>query len=248
MFDLTGKVALVTGASRGIGRAVATTLARAGADVVLWSRSEAGLRDTQSEIVALGRRATASSVDVTDAIAVRAATAEALERHGALDVAVVNAGLHMTKPFLDLTVGDWTGLVQTNLGGAINTAQAVGAHMVSKNSGSVIFMASIYGLLGAPLNTIYCMTKGGLLQLSRSLAIEWAKHGIRVNSICPGWVQTDLNAHYSDGVKAIGLREIPLRRFGEPNEIGPLAVYLAADESQWVTGQNFIIDGGQSAQ
>lgn len=247
MFDLSGKVALVTGASRGIGGSVAIALAKAGADVVLWARTEDALTTTRAAGEALGSKASVAAVNVADPAAVKQATEAAIQRHGRLDIAIVNAGAHMTKPFLDLDPQDWTGLIQTNLVGAINTMQAVGRHMVTRKSGSVVVMASIYGLLGAPQNSIYCMTKGGLLQLSRSVGIEWARHGVRVNSISPGWVETDLNATYSNEVKAAGLREIPLRRFGKAEEIGSLAVYLASEESQWVTAQNYVIDGGQSA-
>jgi NAD(P)-dependent dehydrogenase (short-subunit alcohol dehydrogenase family) len=250
MFDLKGKVAVVTGANRGIGHSVAVSLAQAGADVALWARNKESLSATRQDVERYGVKTVLASVDVTDRAVVDAATLAAVQDLGRLDVAIVNAGIHMTMPFLDLRPEDWTPLIQTNLVGSIHTMQAVGRHMTEQARGSVIVMASIYGMIGAPQNSIYCLTKGGLLQLSRSLAVEWARHGVRVNSISPGWVETDLNAPYKSDQRVItaGLARIPLRRFGSPQEIGPLAVYLASDEARWVTGQNFVIDGGQSAQ
>jgi len=249
MFDLTGKCAFVTGASRGIGRGVAVSLARAGADVALVGRDAAALDQTLQAVTGLGRRALALQADVTSAASVEAAVVAACKEFGKIDILVCNAGVQKLKPFLDMAPEDWRGLIATNLEGAIMTMQSVGRRMVAQKSGTIIAMASIYSFVGAPGNTIYCLTKGGLSQLSKALAVEWARYNVRVNAICPGWIETDLTKPYMQDPKVIdaGLRQIPLRRFGKPEDIGPLAVYLASDEASFVTGQAYVIDGGQIA-
>jgi len=250
LFDLTGKNALVTGASRGIGRNVALSLAQAGANVVLWGRDQAGLDQTAAQLRQYEVESLCNAFDITEAAAVQQATAQALERFGHLDVLVVNAGINVLRPFLDWTPDQWDQMIGVNLVGALHTLQAVGRHMTERKQGSIITMSSIYSYVGAPDNSIYCLTKGGMLQLTKSLAIEWARHKVRVNAICPGWIETDLTAPYMQDEKvcAAGLKQIPLRRFGQPSDIGPMAVYLASDEAQWTTGQSFVIDGGQIAR
>jgi len=180
---------------------------------------------------------------------VQLAVDAARKEFGKLDVLVCNAGAQRLKPFLDMTEHDWRELIATNLEGAIVTMQCAGRGMVEQKSGVVLVMASIYSFVGAPGNSIYCMTKGGLLQLSKALAVEWARYNVRVNAICPGWIETDLTRPYMQDQKSVdaGLRQIPLRRFGKPEDIGPLAVYLASDEASFVTGQSFVLDGGQIA-
>ena len=249
MFDLTGKCAFVTGASRGIGRNVAVSLARAGADVALVGRDTVALDQTLQAVTSLGRRALALQADVTNAASVEAAVVAACKEFGKIDILVCNAGVQKLKPFLDMAPEDWRGLIATNLEGAIVTLQSVGRRMVAQKSGTIMVMASIYSFVGAPGNSIYCLTKGGLSQLSKALAVEWARYNVRVNAICPGWIETDLTKPYMQDQKVIdaGLRQIPLRRFGKPEDIGPLAVYLASDEASFVTGQAYVIDGGQIA-
>ena len=250
MFNLKGKSALVTGASRGIGRSVALCLAEAGADLDLWGRDAAALAQTQAEVEKRGVKATVAVLDITDRAAVERAVAAAIRNHGKIDTLVANAGVNKLKPLLEWQPAEWEEVIDINLHGTLYTLQAAGRHMTERKSGSVIAMASIYSFVGAPGNSIYCLTKGGLLQLARCAAIEWARYDVRVNSICPGWIETDLTAPYMVDEKTIaaGLKQIPLRRFGKPQDIGPLAVYLAADESQWVTGQSFTVDGGQIAR
>lgn len=250
MFSLQGKTAFVTGASRGIGRSVAVSLAQAGANVALVGRDAAALDQTLKAVTGLGKRALALQADVTNAASVEAAVASACKEFGKIDILVCNAGVQKLKPFLDMVPEDWRGLIATNLEGAIITMQSVGRRMVAQKSGVIIAMASVYSFVGAPGNTIYCLTKGGLSQLSKALAVEWARYNVRVNAICPGWIETDLTKPYMQDQKAIdaGLRQIPLRRFGKPEDIGPLAVYLASDEASFVTGQAYVIDGGQIAR
>ena len=249
MFDLKGKTAFVTGASRGIGRGVAASLAEAGADVALIGRDAAALEETVKAVQGHGRRALALKTDVTSADSIEAAVAQTIKTFGRIDTLVCNAGVQRLKPFLDMKPDDWRSLISTNLEGAIMTMQAVGKGMVAQKSGSIITMSSIYSFVGAPWNSIYCMTKGGLAQLSKALAVEWARYNVRVNAICPGWIETDLTKPYMQDQKAVdaGLRQIPLRRFGKPEDIGPMAVYLASDEASFVTGQSYVIDGGQIA-
>jgi NAD(P)-dependent dehydrogenase (short-subunit alcohol dehydrogenase family) len=247
MFSLKGKTAFVTGASRGIGRSVAESLAQAGANLALVGRDVAALAETRKAVAAAGSGALELKVDVTNAEEMESAASAACKEFGAIDILVCNAGVQKLKPFLDMEPADWRGLISTNLEGAIVTMQSVGRRMVEQKRGSVIAMASIYSFIGAPGNSIYCMTKGGLLQLSKALAMEWARYNVRVNTICPGWIETDLTRPYMQDQKVIdaGLRQIPLRRFGKPEDVGPLAVYLASDEASFVTGQSYVIDGGQ---
>ncbi|PLC53967.1 oxidoreductase [Pollutimonas nitritireducens] len=250
MFDLAGKTALVTGASRGIGRNVATCLARAGADIVLWGRDLAGLEQTRAEIEPYGVQVAIDAFDITEAESVTRASVEAIERFVHIDILVVNAGVNILRPFLEWTPDQWNHMIDVNLIGAIHTLQAIGRHMTERKQGSIITMASIYSHVGAPDNSIYCLTKGGMMQLTKSLAMEWSRYKVRVNAICPGWIETDLTAPYmqDENACAAGLRQIPLRRFGRPSDIGPMAVYLASDEAQWTTGQGFVVDGGQIAR
>lgn len=250
MFNLKGKSALVSGAGRGIGRSVSLCLAEAGADLVLWDRDQTALAHTQAEVQKKGVKATVSAFDVTDGAAVDEAVVLAVKDHGKIDTLVVNAGVNRLKPFLDWTPAEWDEMMAVNLTGSLFTLQSVGRHMTERKSGSVIAMASIYSYVGGPGNSIYCLTKGGLMQLARCVSLEWARYNVRVNCICPGWIETELTAPYMTDANTVaaGLKNIPLRRFGKPEDIGPLAVYLAAEESRWVTGQSFVIDGGQTAR
>lgn len=250
MFDLTGKTALVTGASKGIGQNMALKLAEAGSNLVIWGKDVSGLEKTKNEAVKFGVTVATESFDILDTDRMSVATAKAMDQFEKIDTLVVNAGMNELRPFLEWTSDQWSHMIGVNLISAINTIQKVGRTMVDRQSGSIITTSSIYSFVGAPNNSIYCLTKGGLLQLTKSLATEWAKYNVRVNAICPGWIETDLTKPYMQDEKSInaGLRQIPMRRFGQPSDIGPMAVYLASDESNWVTGQSFVIDGGQIAK
>lgn len=249
-FDLTGRVALVTGASRGIGRATAVALAEAGADLVLTARSEGGLKETAGLVEQHGRRALIVTADATDGAQIDRAVATAVAGAGHIDILVNNAGMQLVKPFLDYTPAEWTQMITTNVNGALHYTHAVGRHMVERKGGCIIDMGSIYGAVGAPGTAIYCLTKGALMSFTRSLATEWARYNIRINAICPGWIKTALTEEYMQDEKTIqaALRGIPMRRFGLPEDVAPMAVFLASDAAAYITGQFFFIDGGQTAR
>jgi NAD(P)-dependent dehydrogenase (short-subunit alcohol dehydrogenase family) len=250
-FSLQGKTALVTGASSGIGRQVAIAMGEAGANLALVARRIETLEETASLARDAGApRVITIAADVMNHETVAAAVAKTTVEFGRIDAAVVNAGVQNLKPFLDFTDGEWRALVETNVVGSMVTIREVGRHMVSNGGGSIVAMGSIYGLVGASGASVYSMTKGAVMQLVKSLSVEWARHKVRLNSICPGWIQTDLTAPYSTDEKIIksALRNIPLHRLGEVGDIAPAAVYLASDASSYMTGQSIVIDGGQTAR
>lgn len=247
---LTDKVALVTGASRGIGREVAIALAKAGAHVALISRTAADLEAVANSI----RRETRSAAttflaDVSNPEQIATAVNDAIRHFGRLDVAVVNAGIYNGMAFLEATNEQWREVIETNIVGSLLTLREVGRQMCRQGSGSVIAIGSICGRVGGAGSAVYSLSKAAVMQLTKALAVEWARNGVRLNSICPGWISTDLNAAYSsEKVMQAAMREIPLRRLGEPADVAPAVVFLASDASSYVTGQEFFIDGGQSAR
>lgn len=249
-FRLDGKVAVVTGAGRGLGRAIARALAEAGADVALGARTASDLADTARLVEAAGRRALAVPTDVTDETQVEEFAAAVVEAFGGVDVLVNNAGTVVVKPLADLEVAEWRRVIDTNLTGTFLCARAFGPHMIARQKGRVINIASVSGLVGEPLLTAYAASKGGVVNLTRALAAEWAKHGVTVNAIAPGYFDTAMTSQGLDDpeVAVRLIKRIPLRRVGEPDEIGPLAVYLASDASAYITGEIVVIDGGWHAR
>jgi 2-deoxy-D-gluconate 3-dehydrogenase len=247
--DLDGKVAVVTGGGRGLGQAAAYALAEAGADVALLARSAEELATTARTIEEMGRRALTLPTDVTQEEAVEEAAAAVVESFGRIDVLVNNAGVAHAAPLLELTLADLRRVLDVNIVGAILCARAFGAHMVAQRKGTVINMASIAGLGGEPDLTAYCASKGALIAFTKALAVEWARHGVTVNAVAPGYFRTDLNKKALDdpqvGPKIV--KHIPLRRVGQPEELGPLVVYLASDAAAFMTGSVVVLDGGQLA-
>lgn len=246
---LDGRVALVTGASRGLGRAMALALAEAGADVALVARSRDDLRDTASAVIGLGRRALALPTDVVAEGEVEAAVERALDAYGAVDVLVNNSGIAVVKPLVETTPTEWRRVLETNLTGAFNCCRAVGPAMIARRRGKVVNVASVLGARGLPGYAAYSASKGGLVALTRALAAEWARHNIQVNAIAPGWFVTSMNEHaFADPeIRARLLRDVPARRTGRPEELGALVVYLASSASDYVTGEVVFVDGGLTA-
>lgn len=246
---LDGRVALVTGASRGLGRAMAVALAEAGADVALLARSRDGLRDTAAAVTALGRRALALPADVVVEAEVQAAVERALEAYGAVDVLVNNSGVAVVKPLVETTPAEWRRILETNLTGAFNCCRAVGPGMIARRRGKVVNVASVLGARGLAGYAAYSASKGGLLALTRALAVEWARHNVQVNAVAPGWFVTSMNEEaFADArIRERLLRDVPARRTGRPEELGPLVVYLASAASDYVTGEVVFVDGGFSA-
>lgn len=249
IFGLEGKVALVTGASRGLGKTMALALAEAGADVVVVSRSPADLELTAAEIRGRGRRALVVKTDVTRAGEVEGLAARALEEFGHIDILINNSGISGEKEFLKLSEGEWDEVLDINLKGVFLCTQVVGRHMVERRRGKVINMASAAALVGVSHLAAYCASKGGVLQLTRALALEWAKYNIQVNAICPGYIATPLNEAFAatEAGQQFIRRAVPMRRMGRPDDLAGIAIYLASEASNYVTGAAFVLDGGQTA-
>ncbi|MBC7678717.1 MAG: SDR family oxidoreductase [Pseudorhodobacter sp.] len=248
-FDLTGRSALVTGASRGIGRAVAVGLAAAGADVVLSGRDLAALEQTRQDVEATGRRAVVLPADVTDPQACVRLVEDAVAALGHLDVLVNNAGgSSYMGAFTDLRFSGWEKTMRLNVDSIVHLSQAAGRHMVARGSGSVINVASTAGLRATPLLAAYGASKAAVISLTRTCASEWGASGVRVNALCPGWTRTDLNADLwggADGGHAFVAGQA-LQRWADVQEmVGPV-VFLASDASSYMTGQVLVVDGGQT--
>lgn len=246
---LDERVALVTGASRGLGRAMALALAEAGAHIALVARSADGLKETADAVSARGRRALALPADVTVAAEVDEAVKGALDAFGSVDILVNNSGVAAVKPFVETTPAEWHRILETNLTGAFNCCRAVGPGMIARRRGKVVNVASVLGARGLSGYAAYSASKGGLLALTRALAVEWARHNVQVNAIAPGWFVTSMNeaAFQDPRTSERLLRNVPARRTGRTEELGPLVVYLASAASDYVTGEVVFIDGGLGA-
>lgn len=246
---LDGKVAIVTGASRGLGRVMALALAEAGADVALAARSKPDLEETAHQVEALGRRALVVPTDVTLFSAVEALVAQTVRDLGRLDIVVNNSGVGQHAPLAEMDPADWQRVVEVNLTGVFNGCRAAAPHLIAQKSGKIINVASVLAQIGLPGYTAYAASKGGVVALTRTLAVEWARHNVQVNALAPGWFVTSMNerAFADPKIRERILRDIPLRRTGRLEEIGPIAVYLASSASDYMTGQTIFLDGGQSA-
>ncbi len=248
MFSLESKTALVTGASRGLGKGFALALARAGADVVITARDSGDLADTVSQVEALGRRAFPLSLDVRDKDSIEHAVEAAIAAAGQLDILVNNAGCNIRKPALDVTWEDWNTILETNLRGVFFVAQAVARHMIPRGCGRIINIGSVTCVAGYAGLAPYGASRGGTKQLTMSLADDWGPHGITVNCLAPGWFKTEQNKvmYENEGWVEYLKEEIPLNRPGAPGDLDGTLIYLASDASAYVTGQTILVDGGIS--
>jgi gluconate 5-dehydrogenase len=247
-FDLSGKVALVTGAYRGLGLAIARGLAQAGATVVLNARKATEVERAAEKLRAEGLKATTSVFDVTDRAAVRAAVDKILTDHGGIDVLFNNAGIQRRGPMVDFPAADWEAVIATNLTAPFLVSQAVLPSMIARKRGKIVHIASLTSELARPNIVPYTAAKGGVRQLTRGMAVELAPHNIQVNAIAPGYFATEMNtalladAQFTAWVN----KRTPAGRWGDPAEIAGLAVFLASPASDYVTGQILFIDGGMS--
>lgn len=248
LFDLTGRVALVTGTSRGLGQYFSRALAKAGADLVLTSRKKETLAAFADEIAALGRRSHCVELDVRDETSIRRMAEEAELAFGKIDILVNNAGCNIRKPALDVTWDDWNTVLDTNLRGSFFVAQAIARGMIERGYGRIINIGSVTSVAGYAGLGPYCASRGGIRQLTMSLADDWGQYGVTVNCLAPGWFKTAQNqVMYEDREWVDYLVDrIPLKRPGQPDDLDGAVVFLASEVSRYVTGQTLLVDGGIS--
>jgi len=252
LFDLSGTVALVTGGSRGLGLEIATALGEAGAGIAITARREQWLTSAEELLAGKGIACLSIACDVTQPSQVNSAVAAVLERFGRLDVLVNNAGISWVEPIETMPVEKWRSVVDTNVTGCFLMAQAAGAAMMrGGRGGAIVNVASIAGLVGTPPDVLdavgYSASKGALISLTRDLAVKWARHGVRVNAIAPGFFETRLTASTIERSRAEIERATPMGRIGRPGELQGAALFLASPASTYVTGHVLVVDGGATA-
>jgi NAD(P)-dependent dehydrogenase (short-subunit alcohol dehydrogenase family) len=248
LFDLSGRVALVTGTSRGLGQYMARALAKAGADLVLTSRDVDRLSPFETEIKALGRRAFSVELDVRSQESIEKMVAAAEAAFGHVDILVNNAGCNVRKPALDVTWEDWNLILETNLRGSFFVAQAVARGMIARRYGRIINIGSVTTVAGYAGLAPYGASRGGVKQLTMSLADDWGKYGVTVNCLAPGWFRTEQNKVLYENREWVEYLcdRIPLKRPGQPQDLDAAVVFLAAESSRYITGQTLLVDGGIS--
>ncbi len=248
LFDLSGQVALVTGTSRGLGQYLARALAKAGADLILTSRRRESLAEFEREVQALGRRTLALELDVRDQASIQRMTAEAETAFGQIHILVNNAGCNVRKPALDVTWDDWNLVLDTNLRGSFFVAQAVARGMIAHRYGRIINIGSVTSVFGYAGLAPYGASRGGIRQLTMSLADDWGQHGVTVNCLAPGWFKTRQNQVLYENQEWVNYltERIPVKRPGEPHDLDGAVVFLASEASRYVTGQTLLVDGGIS--
>ncbi|MDB6028572.1 MAG: 3-oxoacyl-ACP reductase [Verrucomicrobiales bacterium] len=244
MSQLTNQIAVVTGAGRGIGRAIALKFAAAGADVVCVSRTAENSEKVAHEVRALGRKAWALAVDVADPTAVAAAAEKILTDAGRVDILVNNAGVTKDGLLMRMSDADWDAVLDTNLKGAFSFTKAFARSMIKQRSGKIINVASVIGLIGNAGQCNYAASKAGLIGFTKSIARELASRGINVNALAPGFIATDMTAVLNEEMKSGLLKQIPLNRFGEADDIADAALFLASPAARYITGQILAVDGG----
>jgi NAD(P)-dependent dehydrogenase (short-subunit alcohol dehydrogenase family) len=242
------RAAFVTGATYGIGAACALALARDGYDVAISELDPKSLAETSAKIAACGVRALPVALDLRSLTSIERAMQEVVGAFGGLDVLVNSAGVTLGKPALDVTGDEWDAVLDVNLKGTFFMSQQMGRHLVAtRRSGCIISVASTHGVLGFPTRSAYGISKAGISHMTRMLAIEWAEHGIRVNAIAPGTVETPSRKVFFDanpGQREVMVARIPLKRFGTPEEMAGAVVYLASPQGAYITGQTLLLDGG----
>jgi len=247
-FDLSGNVALITGTSRGLGQYFARALARAGADIAMTSRDQVSLADFAAEIQNLGRRTFSASLDVRDRESIQNAVATVEDHFGKIDILVNNAGCNIRKPALDVTWDDWNTILDTNLRGSFFVAQAVARGMIQRGYGRIINIGSVTSVAGYAGLAPYGASRGGIRQLTMSLADDWGRHGVTVNCLAPGWFKTRQNQVLYENAAWVEYitDRIPMKRPGRPDDLDGAVVFLASEASRYVTGQTLLVDGGIS--
>jgi NAD(P)-dependent dehydrogenase (short-subunit alcohol dehydrogenase family) len=248
LFDLSGRVAVVTGASRGLGRRFAATLARAGADVVVTARTAESLEATRAEIESLDRRCLPLVLDVTNEASIRGMAADVTAAWGSVDIIVNNAGCNVRKPALEVSWDDWNRVLDTNLRGAFFVAQALVPGMIARGVGRIVNIGSLTAVFGYAGIGPYCASRGGMKQLTMSMADEWGRHGVTVNCLAPGWFRTEQTAALYDNPAWVEYLcdRLPLKRPGGVEELDGALLFLASRASSYVTGQTLLVDGGMS--
>ncbi|MDQ0219449.1 glucose 1-dehydrogenase [Peribacillus cavernae] len=247
-FDLTGKVALVTGGTRGLGQSMAKALGQAGAAVIVTGRSDKTIEESCSYLKENGITAYGFRCDMQQSADLKALKQYVVEKFCRLDILVNNAGIVIDRHYAECTDEEINEIISTNLVGVMKCTRVLGEMMIKQGNGKIVNIASMDGIIGTPRLVAYGTSKGGVIQFTRGLAVEWARYGIHVNAICPGYFATSINERVlaEESIRTKILKRIPLRRVGKPEELGPLVVYLSSKASDFMTGQAIVIDGGET--